>query len=88
MRQRLPEDLIGLPEFTVLALQRLDPLALVRARAAPKALVPLGLTDLVPECIARKPIFAAIGLIAAHCEACSPRWSKTIRTAQARTSAK
>jgi hypothetical protein len=34
-----------------------------------------------------QPIFAAIEEIAAHREACSPWWSRTIRTARARTSA-
>src|SRR5215213_804847 len=33
-----------------------------------------------------QPILAAIELIAAACEACSPWWSNTIRTARARTS--
>jgi hypothetical protein len=33
-----------------------------------------------------QPIFAAIEPIAAHCDACSPWCSKTIRTARARTS--
>src|SRR5215212_4385877 len=33
-----------------------------------------------------QPILAAIELIAAACEACSPGWSNTIRTARARTS--
>jgi hypothetical protein len=33
-----------------------------------------------------QPIFAAIEQIAAHCEACSPWCSVTIRTARARTS--
>src|SRR3954465_14530175 len=33
-----------------------------------------------------QPIFSAIERIAAHCEACSPWWSRTIRTARARTS--
>ena len=33
-----------------------------------------------------QPIFAAIELIAAHCDACSPSCSNTIRTARSRTS--
>src|SRR6187431_1400363 len=33
-----------------------------------------------------QPIFSAIERIANHCEACSPWWSRTIRTARARTS--
>src|SRR3954452_25507133 len=33
-----------------------------------------------------RAILAAIELIAAACEACSPWWSNTIRTARARTS--
>src|SRR5437762_14268353 len=33
-----------------------------------------------------QPIFSAIEWIADHCEVCSAWWSKTIRTARARTS--
>ena len=42
-----------------------------------------------PSCAASRrvqPIFAAIETIAAHCEACSPPCSNTIRTARSRTS--
>jgi hypothetical protein len=33
-----------------------------------------------------QPILAAIDMIAAHRDGCSPSWSRTIRTARARTS--
>ncbi|GJE15017.1 hypothetical protein FOHLNKBM_6094 [Methylobacterium longum] len=51
--RRLPQDLVGLPEFAVLALQRFDPLALVRRRAGPLALIPLGLANPVPQRLAQ-----------------------------------
>jgi hypothetical protein len=51
--RRFPQDLIGLPQFAVLALQRLDPLPLVRRWSSPLTLVPLGLPDPVPQRLAR-----------------------------------
>ena len=48
-RDRLPQDLVGLPEFAHLLLQRLDPLVLVRRRPGPKAFVALGLSDPVAK---------------------------------------
>ena len=51
--RRLAQDLVGLAQLTVLALQRLDPLAFVRGRPGPQALVALGLPDPVAQRLAR-----------------------------------
>src|SRR3954451_23148990 len=52
-RRSPSQDLVGLPEFAVLPLQRLDPLALVRSRPGPHALVAFSLAYPVPERLAR-----------------------------------
>src|SRR4051794_8540192 len=52
-RRSPSQDLVGLPEFAVLPLQRLDPLALVRGRPGPHALVAFSLAYPVPERLAR-----------------------------------
>src|SRR6476661_8645631 len=53
LRWRSSQDLVGLAQLAVLALQRLDPLALVRGRPGPQALVALGLPDPVTQGLAR-----------------------------------
>src|SRR6201984_329820 len=84
--RRLPQDLIRLAQLTVLALERLDTLALFGCRTRPKTLVTFGRRTQLRRVAPEQPIFSAIEWIAAHCEACSPWWSRTIRTARARTS--
>ena len=84
---RLAQDLVGLAQLAVLALQRLDPLALVRGRPGAQALVALGLPHPVAQRLARAAdLRPRSSGSPPHCEACSPWWSSTIRTARARTS--
>src|SRR4051812_19791493 len=51
--RRLAQDLVGLAQLAVLTLERLDPLALLRARASPQAPITLGLANPVAQGLAR-----------------------------------
>jgi hypothetical protein len=83
---RLAQDFIRLPEFPVLALQRLQPLSYLGGNARPSAAATCAfLTHSLRDC-AVQPIFAAIEVTDAQRDAWSFSCSKTSRTARARTS--
>src|SRR6201990_2909216 len=72
--RRLPQDLVRLAQLAVLALERLDALALVRCRSGPDALVTPRLPHPIAQCLARaanllgnrvdrRPLRGVLGLV-------------------------
>ena len=81
IRRRLAQDLVGSPQHPHLALEVLDALPFVRRR--PRSLAAVARTHF-RSVSAVQPSFAAMAQMAAHSDGCSPRASRTRRTARSR----
>lgn len=85
IRRCLAQDLVGLAQLTVFALQRLDPFAFRDSHTRRQAAITLGLSTQRRNASRAQPIFAPIEPIGSDSEPCSHWCSSTICTAYSRS---